>query len=71
MVNDCLIIKCNIKLTEHDSEMLREKIKGQIESGIVLLPSYCDALLVPKDTVIGWLNDDGFPAINMMENKHD
>lgn len=71
MVNDCLIIKCNIKMTEHDSEMLREKIKSQMESGVVLLPAYCDALLVPKDTVVAWMNNEGFPVIDARGEEDD
>lgn len=71
MVNDLLVIRCNMQMHPDRLSALRRNIEKQRESGTILLPCYCDALLVPKDTVIGWLNEDGFPAINMLEDKHD
>lgn len=71
MMNDCLIIKCNKNLPKMEYNKLREHIKNQVESGVVLLPPYCDALLVPKDTVVAWMNNEGFPVIDARGEEDD
>lgn len=71
MVNDLLIIRCNVQLKSDKLEELRDKIEKQRETGTILLPNYCDALLVPKETAIGWLNKDGYPIIDLGDIDDD
>lgn len=67
MLNDLLVIRCNLDLPAKRLNGLRENFEAQKESGVILLPNYCDAILVPKDTAIGWLNKDGYPTIDARE----
>lgn len=52
MSNSLLIIKSNVFAGESFMEKLRESIRTQKESGVIVLPFYCDALLVPDDVEI-------------------
>lgn len=71
MLNDLLVIRCNVFMEKKKFEKLKEEINAQKESGVILLPAYCDAILVPKETTIGWLNKDGYPIIDAGGNEDD
>lgn len=46
---DTLVIKCNIPKHPADVEILRQSIIEQRRSGVVILPCYCEAIVVPED----------------------
>lgn len=52
MGNQLLVIKANVFAGETFMEGLRKSILKQKESGVIVLPFYCDALLVPDDVEI-------------------
>ena len=56
-----LIIKANVLASVRFLEELRESICRQKEDGVIVLPSYCDPLLVPEDVEIR-MEDSGGPG---------
>lgn len=50
--NDILVVKCNAVLSRTTMDWLRDYILGQRESGLILLPNICEAVVVPKDIEI-------------------
>ena len=59
MVNDALIILVNIRLSEEKLHQIRENFAAQREQGVVVLPYYCDAIQIPKDTLIKIMDAKG------------
>ncbi len=57
-MSDILVIKCDIKLPEKRYEELYRMFTDQMNNGCVLLPCYCDAVVVP----------DGVDTISDQEN---
>lgn len=49
---DLLVIKPNIHLSPRDLRRIRESIMLQKETGLVILPFFCEALVVPKNVEI-------------------
>ena len=49
MAKDLFIVRCNKMLTTGDTEKLHKNICDMVESGVVLLPRFCDVLLAPGD----------------------
>ena len=49
---EVLVIKANIALQSKQFENLREYILKSIETGMVFLPYYCEAIIIPKDLKI-------------------
>lgn len=47
-----LIIKLNANVSQRSLTRIRESIVRQKESGLIILPSFCEALVVPKDIKI-------------------
>lgn len=50
--DDILVVKCGAFLKPDKMEELHEKLIKQKETGVIVLPVYCDAVIVPKDTEI-------------------
>lgn len=50
--NDLLIVKLNMHLRARDIQRIRDSIQKQKETGLVILPAFCDAIQVPKDIEI-------------------
>lgn len=46
---DLLVIKPNIHLSPRDLRRIRESVQQQKETGLVILPFFCEAIVVPKD----------------------
>ena len=46
-MSDILVIKCNVKLPEKCYDELYKLFTEQIDNGCVVLPYYCDAIVVP------------------------
>ena len=51
-MRDILVVKVNTILPAVDMEDIRANILKQKDSGIIVLPNYCEALVVPEDTEI-------------------
>lgn len=50
--NELLIVKLNMHLRAKDIQRIRESILKQKETGLVILPAFCDVIQVPKDIEI-------------------
>lgn len=51
-MSDILVVKINTVLPSVFMEGIRENILKQKNSGIIVLPNYCEALFVPDGTKI-------------------
>ena len=51
-MSDILVVKVNTVLPSVDIEGIRANILKQKDSGIIVLPNYCEALFVPSGTEI-------------------
>ena len=51
-MNDVLIVKINALFPTETLSEIRKHILRQKESGVIVLPSYCEALVVPEDIEI-------------------
>lgn len=49
---DILVIKVNMYCRPKDIDNIRKYIFAQKESGVVILPPYCEAIVVPEDVEI-------------------
>lgn len=50
--NGLLIVKLNMHLRAKDIQRIRESIMKQKETGLVILPAFCDVIQTPKDIEI-------------------
>lgn len=51
--NDILVVRVNIVMKDRlKLKELRERILREKEEGVILLPPYCSAIIVPEDTEI-------------------
>ena len=51
-MSDILVVKTNIMLKPDKMESLRQRFLEQKGTGVVVLPPYCTALVVPEDIEI-------------------
>ena len=51
-MNDILVVKVNANLPADSMEDIRTSILKQKNTGIIVLPNYCEALVVPEGTEI-------------------
>ena len=52
MDNDILVVKVNMFLKNKEAEAVRQHILEQRKTGVIVLPTYCEAIIVPKDVEI-------------------
>ena len=52
MDNNILIIRVNMFLKNKEKEAVRQYIMEQRKTGVIVLPPYCEAIMVPKDVEI-------------------
>jgi len=52
MENDILVVRVNMFLNNKELEAVRQYVLAQRATGVVVLPPYCDAIVVPKDVEI-------------------
>ena len=52
MDNDILVIKVNMFLKNKEQEAVRQHILEQRKTGVIVLPPYCEVIMVPKDVEI-------------------
>lgn len=60
MMNDALIIRCNIVKSPEDMKRLRQHILRQLKTGTVVLPYYCDTIQVPENVLIKLMDHTGY-----------
>lgn len=58
-MSDILVIKCNVFMSGKQMDDLYDHIKIHMEDGLVLLPPYCEAILVPEDIAVKMLDAKG------------
>ena len=51
-MSDYLVIKCNTVLHPDKLNELYQTFTDQADKGVILLPSYCDAVIVPEGMLI-------------------
>lgn len=51
-MNDVLVVKINALFPSETLSEIHKNILKQKESGVIVLPSYCEALVVPEDIEI-------------------
>lgn len=49
---DLLIVKLNMHLRARDIQRIRDSIQKQKETGLVILPAFCDMIQTPKNIEI-------------------
>lgn len=64
---DILVVKCRVIVSREQLQAICDCLKTQKESGVILLPYYLEAQIVPDDIEIK-LIDEGEEDIN---EKHD
>ena len=52
MDNDILIVRVNMFLKNKEQEAVRKYILEQRKTGVIVLPPYCEVIVVPKDVEI-------------------
>lgn len=52
MDKDILIVKINMFLRDKEINTIRNYILTQRDTGLIILPPYCEPVLVPKDVEI-------------------
>lgn len=56
---DVLIVKCNAFLPHEKMQAILDNLMAQKETGVILLPSYLEAQIVPEDIEIKLADGNG------------
>jgi hypothetical protein len=56
---DILVVKCNAFLPCERMQAILDNLRAQKEAGVILLPSYLEAKIVPDDIEIKLANGNG------------
>lgn len=56
---DVLVVKCNMLMRNKEFDDLYDHIKSQMEDGLVVLPPYCEVLVVPEDIEVKIIDGKG------------
>ena len=56
---DILVVKCNAFLPYEKMQAILDNLMAQKETGVILLPPYLDAQVVPEDIEIKLVNGNG------------
>lgn len=59
MMADILLVKCNVPLRREQFHAILDQLNAQKETGLVLLPSYLEAKIVPDDIEIKLVDEKG------------
>ena len=65
---DLLIVECFRDLPDEQLQHIFDCLKAQKETGIILLPPYLKAQIVPDDIEIKFIDENGKEKVN---DKHD
>ena len=50
--DEILVVKVNARFADRDMKEIRKIIMKQKSEGVVVLPYYCEAIIVPKDVKV-------------------
>lgn len=65
MNDQIIIIKVNGYIKSENYEKLRKMLFNQLENGLILVPHFCDVVVIPKDVDVKFEpQEDGFYAEN-------
>ena len=67
--DEILVVRCNVGLSAEELNKTRRTIKAQIEDGVVVLPWFMDALIVPADLEIRIEAEDYGPGEDASPRK--
>ena len=56
---DILVVKCNTFLPHEKMQAILDNLKEQKETGVILLPPYLEARIVPEDIEIKLADGNG------------
>lgn len=56
---DILVVKCNTFLPHEKMHAVLDNLRAQKETGVILLPPYLEAQIVPEDIEIKLANGNG------------
>ena len=56
---DILVVKCNMFLPHEKMQAVLDNLRAQKETGVILLPPYFEAKIVPEDIEIKLANGNG------------
>ena len=65
---DLLIVECRRDLPDEQLQQIFDCLKAQKESGVILLPPYLKAQIVPDDIEIKFIDENEKEKI---DDKHD
>ena len=51
-MGDILVIKCNTMVKAETLNQLRQIFLKEKEEGVVVIPAFCDAMMIPEDIEI-------------------
>ena len=51
-MGDILVIKCNTMVKAETLNQLRQIFLKEKEEGVVVIPAFCDAIIIPEDVEI-------------------
>ena len=51
-MNDILVIKCKTPVKPDKLKTLRDRILKEKEEGVIVIPAFCDAIMIPEDVEI-------------------
>ena len=51
-MSDILVIKCDAMVNSETLKQLRQIFLKEKEEGVVVMPAFCDALIIPEDIEI-------------------
>lgn len=58
-MSDILVVKCNALLAHEKMQAILDNLRAQKETGVILLPPYLEAKIVPEDIEIKLVNGNG------------
>ena len=56
---DILVVKCNTFLPQEKMQAILDSLRAQKETGVILLPPYLEAQIVPEDIEIKLADGNG------------
>lgn len=63
-MSDILLVKCNAFVSQKQLQNILDYLKAQKETGVILLPPYLDARLVPDGIEIELVDENGKEITN-------
>lgn len=58
-MDDILVVRCNMFVSQEQLQDIYAYLRHQKESGVILLPPYLEAQIVPDDVKIKFVDENG------------